>query len=233
MGDRLTSVSSVVAPALHETTITTELRQQLFSAASQLDRERREKVDALARVAELERGLAHLVPQSAAPPLLPSQRLNDIYHDVVPAKNNSDPPKDITASQVSTLASPTLPSPDPNLDRMKGWGFPPPPREKSPPKDRKRESFFGLSASVTPSIEHGGFAGIDLPPFALPAVDNDGRISHTPQFQPEADERNPVVWHPDCSAKQSTSIQQSRSVSAATLDLSFACRCCTGDVFNM
>ena len=58
---------------------------------------------------------------------------------------------------------------DPTRHRMKAWGFPAPPTQKtpSPSKDHRRESFFGLSAAITPHVELEEFGfGVDLPPIS-------------------------------------------------------------------
>lgn len=59
---------------------------------------------------------------------------------------------------------------DTTRHRMKAWGFPGPPRQKSltptKEKDQRRESFFGLSSTPTPPCEREDYGvGVDLPPF--------------------------------------------------------------------
>ncbi|WVQ65713.1 uncharacterized protein L199_003891 [Kwoniella botswanensis] len=180
LGDRLSSVSSVPTDRSSsdshaaESRLIAEMREQLFNLTTSLEAERRAKEAALSKLADMQR------------PAQPSSLFNVAVDDesVFTAKSEHQvlltpsiaSPVIIPPSPLAQLASSppmegsTQSTPDPNLARMKGWGFP---REPSPVKSNqsKRESFFGLSTVLKRSVsadEAETHNGVDLPCFVLP-----------------------------------------------------------------
>ncbi|WVW84740.1 hypothetical protein I302_106775 [Kwoniella bestiolae CBS 10118] len=180
LGDRLSSVSSVPTDRSSsdshaaESRLIAEMREQLFNLTTSLEAERRAKEDALTKLAEIHRPFVPqpfnvavddesvftvksehqvlLTPSIASPIIIPPSPLPQL---------DASPQLD----QASTQSTP-----DPNLARMQGWGFP---RDPSPVKTNqsKRESFFGLSTVLKRSVsadEAETHNGVDLPCFVLP-----------------------------------------------------------------
>jgi hypothetical protein len=169
VGDRLSSVSSSRLPPTQadESRPLAEMRDQLFSLMSLLEREQREKNQALSRISELELQLHESHFQQTAnsfQPILPSQAFG---------LGRLPPPS-------PTIIPPTpLPSsPEVNGNKMKSWGFPSRSRTPTPPKEKKRESFFGLSSVLKGPAVLEEHTGIDLPP--MDALDIGTGIKSTP-----------------------------------------------------
>ena len=225
MGDRLSSVSSSHLPSTQtrdESRPLAEMRDQLFSLMSLVEREQREKQEAISRVSELENTLRELQFQASANafrPVLPSQALN------------YPPPS-------PTIIPPTpLPSSPENGNRMKSWGFPSKSKPPTPPKEKRRESFFGLSSVLRGPVVYEEHTGIDLPPISLP-TDTD-QMSPTPASVPLA--RSNSMTSSASSVVQFLSgyLRPTRSTSShddprrGVLDLRGGCSCCTGEVFEL
>nr|XP_019004161.1 uncharacterized protein I203_03319 [Kwoniella mangroviensis CBS 8507]OCF67622.1 hypothetical protein I203_03319 [Kwoniella mangroviensis CBS 8507] len=180
LGDRLSSVSSVPTDRSSsdshaaESRLIAEMREQLFNLTTSLEAERRAKEAALTRLAEIQR------------PAQPSPLFDVAVDNESVRTAMSDHPVLLTPSIASPVITPPSPlaqlassppmegsthsTPDPNLARMKGWGFP---RDPSPVKSNqsKRESFFGLSTVLKRSVsadEAETHNGVDLPCFVLP-----------------------------------------------------------------
>lgn len=186
LGDRLLTVSSAApsrpsAAEEHEAAqarLIAEMREQLFSLTAALERERKEKAEAVAQAVELQAMLdaLHKTPH-VSPHQLPSTPKSrphptsisgamsspaeayedaDIYDDVDTYEYGLEPQAyDQVYSQEENQ--------DPNLVRMRGgWGFPQGPVDKSS-RESKRESFFGLSRArpvrPAPSISVPGGLG--------------------------------------------------------------------------
>lgn len=158
--------------------------------------------------------------------------------------------------------TPVTDHPDTGIDvdttrhRMKVWGFPGPPRQNTPTKekDQRRESFFGLSFAPTPPCEREDYgSGVDLPPFFsghhVPAspdlVTPTPSSTHTtpiptialPHVE-AADETTlaetsntlDTLWEryePDAYVPESTKVNHHDH----DLDFTQVCRCCVGQVF--
>ncbi|WVR06291.1 hypothetical protein IAU60_003321 [Kwoniella sp. DSM 27419] len=186
LGDRLSSVSSVPSTRAvssnqaEESRLMAEMRAQLFALTASLESEQRAKTEALARVAELEALQKYSFDrasdgESESDQLLLTARPDNNVSDFpfcTPSPMIAQSPSAVPNSAMITPSEEASPSlqPDPNLTRMRGWGFP---KESSPikmGKAKKRESFFGLSNALqrTSSTESAeGHLGVDLPPFVL------------------------------------------------------------------
>lgn len=186
LGDRLLTVSSAApsrpsAAEEHEAAqarLISEMREQLFSLTAALERERKEKAEAVAQVAELQAMLdaLHKTPH-VSPHQLPStpksrQHLTSISGAMsTPAEayEDADGYDDVDTYEYGLepraydQAYGQEENQDPNLIRMRGgWGFPQGPVDKSS-RESKRESFFGLSRArpvrPAPSISVPGGLG--------------------------------------------------------------------------
>lgn len=201
LGDRLLKVSSATDSASpteeHEAAqsrLIAEMRDQLFALTSALERERKERTEAEARAADLQSALeAGRTPQ-VTPLTLPSTPKSRSY--MSSATNvTATPPEakyadaygdgDLFADADVDEHAPQHAAPhnanDPNLTRMRGWGFPQGPVNTDSDRQNKRESFFGLSrpraVHAPPSDAGLGLdwlnaptpteAGFDLPPFEI------------------------------------------------------------------
>jgi hypothetical protein len=172
VGDRLSSVSSSHLPlssqASEDSRLLGEMRNQLFSLTSLLEREQREKTEALARIAYLEQELESLhvpsfTPSSSFQPVLPSHAFDTL--NASPSLSTFGPSSPIITPPTPI---PSSPNPEDNGSRMKSWGFSS--ARKTPPKEKRRESFFSLSSALRrPSIPESD-TGVDLPPIAFSAV---------------------------------------------------------------
>lgn len=199
LGDRLLKVSSatdVGSPTEeHEATqsrLIAEMRDQLFSLTSALERERKDKMEAQARASELESALDASATPHVTPRSLPSTPKSRPHLSSL--TNMSTPPEAKYADadygeDVDDVHVPVLNANDPNLNRMRGWGFPHGPVSTGSDKENKRESFFGLSrprAVRAPPTEAGlgldwvnapGLAGLesgfDLPPIEVNDANRD------------------------------------------------------------
>ena len=200
----------------------------MFSLMSLLEREQREKNQALSRIEELENQLHESHFQQAAnsfQPILPSQAFGRL------------PPPSPTIIPPTPLPS----SPEINGNKMKSWGFPSRSRTPTPPKEKRRESFFGLSSVLKGPEVHEDYTGIDLPPISLPH-----------EQEPIPPSSAPTTAHPLARSNSITSSassvvnflsgylgrgRPSASTSEATrkgvLDLRGGCSCCTGEVFEL
>lgn len=186
MSDRLLSASTAPPPtmniALPDAQAAAEMRQQLFQLTAALERERRDKEQALAQLADIQQRLDSTPrlsapasppsrwPVSPAPPL-PLPCPSPIITPATPIASSHPSP-------VVTPKSHPEPAVDPNTHRMKAWGFPRASatanKDPSPTKRKdKRDSFFGLSKMPQmPSGQDDGELtpqGLDLPPFVFPS----------------------------------------------------------------
>jgi hypothetical protein len=232
VGDRLSSVSSSRLPPTQadESRPLAEMRDQLFSLMSLLEREQREKNQALSRVSELEHQLHESHFQQTAnsfQPILPSQAFG----------LGRLPPSSPTIIPPTPLPS----SPEINGNKMKSWGFPSRSRTPTPPKEKKRESFFGLSSVLKGPAVLEEHTGIDLPPISLPNEQDWMPSTSEPVSSP------PLVRSNSITSSASSVVQflggylgRGRP-SAGTndhprkgaLDLRGGCSCCTGEVFEL
>ena len=211
VGDRLSSVSSHQSARVDsESTLVSEMRNQLFSLTSQLDKERQERQASDRRVAELQAELEALrvgptgrstdPTQGSASGSDTSRTLLDPSSDgldlpfiissaapleVADSNGIQLPPEEVESNE-ETLAEIEINSnpADPNLGRMRAWGFPSregsprstPSTSKSPKKGKTRDSFFGLSAVLRNSVEtETDSKGIDLPPLDPASLSGTGR----------------------------------------------------------
>ncbi|WVF69241.1 hypothetical protein IAT40_004017 [Kwoniella sp. CBS 6097] len=204
LGDRLSSVSSVPierTPAavdadthMEESRLIAEMREQLFNLTTSLESERRAKEHALNQLSELqlqarsEEQTVHISSGHASSACEESEE-DELLLTARPDVTDSFPVPSPIVQAPSPAPPAAEPEPihdgypasesvsDPNLARMKGWGFP---KDPSPTKfgnisdlSKKRESFFGLSnplkrtTSADGAEEHNG---VDLPPFSFPTV---------------------------------------------------------------
>ena len=231
MGDRLSSVSSSrLPPQADESRPLAEMRDQLFSLMSLLEREQREKNQALSRISELEHQLHESHFQHTAnnfQPILPSQAFG---------LGRLPPPS-------PTIIPPTpLPSsPEVSGNKMKAWGFPSRSRTPTPPKEKKRESFFGLSSVLKgPEVleEH---TGIDLPPISLPNEQSWTPSSSEPAVAPPMARSNSITSSASSVVqfiggylgRGRPSASTTDSSKRGVLDLRGGCSCCTGEVFEL
>ncbi|WRT67720.1 uncharacterized protein IL334_004692 [Kwoniella shivajii] len=182
LGDRLSSVSSVPTERSSseshavESRLIAEMREQLFNLTTTLEAERKAKEEAFVRLAENERSSQKSYDESEDDELLLTARPDQEgpFQQVIASPIITPPsplPPNIMSSGITT---PLKISRDPNLARIKGWGFPKEP-SVSPPsktdKSKKRESFFGLSTVLKRSVsadEAEIHNGVDLPCFSLP-----------------------------------------------------------------
>ncbi|TXT13520.1 hypothetical protein VHUM_00887 [Vanrija humicola] len=194
LGDRLLSVSntapsSAVADDRH---LIAEMRDQIFSLTSALERERKDKLEAQARIAELQLSVdAFKTPQVSTNslPATPKSRPHR------PASLSLRTPPHAATPPGTRYADADEPEPaaaapsaeDTNHDRMKGWGFPRGRIDRSE-RDAKAESFFGLSRAR--AVRAGGSgSGLGL---AWPATPADGEFD-LPPFVVDADNSSFVV----------------------------------------
>ncbi|OCF33427.1 hypothetical protein I316_04847 [Kwoniella heveanensis BCC8398] len=194
LGDRLSSVSSVPvertpAPAdthMNESRLIAEMREQLFTLTTSLESERRAKEEALLQLSKFQLHGQQSVPvlsghaSSAYEEFEEDELLLTARPDLTDSFSVRSPIVQASMSPASRAAEPEpmhqgypVSGSDPNLARMKGWGFPkdPSPSKYSNELSKKRESFFGLSnplrrtTSADGAEEHNG---VDLPPFVFP-----------------------------------------------------------------
>lgn len=232
------------------------MRNQLFSLTSLLEREQREKRDALAQVSQLEKELdelryLHIPPAAQFQPVLPSHAFNNLNLSPVTSATATPfgPPSPIITPPTPL---PSSPNSDVNGNRMKSWGFPSS-RSTTPPKEKRRESFFGLSSVLRrPSVPEED-AGVDLPPIAFDSFSPDDR-SHA--FSGHADEAFPHATAPSNLVRSSSMTSSASSVVSflsgylgrnkppssafagddlrrGVLDFRSGCKCCTGDVIEL
>lgn len=208
-----------------------DMRNELFGVTSQLDKERAEKLAAQDRILELEDELARAQSQS------------NHQGPVSPPKSTPS----YLSSPLGSLSNNGA-SPDPNLSRIKGWGFPRGPIMSSMSREpRNRDSFFGLSNDLRRgSVEPQPGTGVDLPPFSL----DPESTSHSPIGAAQDDTTtmtkemstsltgSAMSYFSAClpQAQQSTTEPtptHSQSHASSILDFTRACRCCTGEVIQL
>jgi hypothetical protein len=202
------------------------MRDQLFSLMSLLEREQREKNEAISRISELEDQLRESQFQSTAnafQPVLPSQAF----------QNRLPPP-----SPTIIPPTPLHPSPELNGNRMKSWGFPSRSRTPTPPKEKRRESFFGLSSVLRGPAVPEEHSGIDLPPISLPTSTE--QMSPTPASVPLARSNSMTSSASSVVHSLSGYLGRGRNTPGTehesrkgVLDLRGGCSCCTGEVFEL
>ncbi|EJT49028.1 hypothetical protein A1Q1_01885 [Trichosporon asahii var. asahii CBS 2479] len=186
LGDRLLTVSSAApsrpsAAEEHEAAqarLIAEMREQLFGLTAALERERKEKAEAVAQAVELQAMLdaLHKTPH-VSPHQLPSTpksrqhmaSISGAMSTPAEAYEDADIYDDVDTYEYGLEAGAYNQAygheenQDPNLIRMRGgWGFPQGPVDKSS-RESKRESFFGLSRArpvrPAPSISVPGGLG--------------------------------------------------------------------------
>lgn len=229
MGDRLSSVSSSRLPPTQadESRPLAEMRDPLFSLMSLLEREQREKNQALSRISELETQLHESHFQQTAnsfQPILPSQAFGRL-----PPPSPTIPP------------TPLPSSPEISGNKMKSWGFPSRSRTPTPPKEKKRESFFGLSSVLKRPAVHEQHTGIDLPPISLPSEQSWMPSSSEPTVAPPLARSNSITSSASSVVQFLGGYLGPGRPSASTndttrkgaLDLRGGCSCCTGEVFEL
>jgi hypothetical protein len=145
-----------------------DMRNQLFSFASALEREQKEKADALAQIAELQALLdSFKTPQIAAEslPATPKSR----PRATLPASVSEDlshfaDADDAELEPVPEAAAFSDNPEDPNFTRMRGFSFPSGPVEPTDAQS-KRHSFFNLSRArpVRAPKASGSGLGLDWP----------------------------------------------------------------------
>lgn len=174
LGDRLSSLSasdpherypSTSSSGPEDSRLIAQLREQLFTLMTSLESERREKENALARLSQ-SRSSSAIFSFEADPagssqaPLSPRPsnhaHVRESQSSVIPS---------IPASSV-TPATPLPDTDDPNISRMKAWGFPRA-TPTSPKLSAKRHSFFGLSSIPRRDAVEDVHTGLDLPPFVV------------------------------------------------------------------
>ncbi|WVQ96745.1 hypothetical protein IAU59_003852 [Kwoniella sp. CBS 9459] len=204
LGDRLSSVSSVptertpIDTHMNESRLIAEMREQLFNLTTSLKSERRAKEQALSELSELQdqtqRPSARVYSghtssayeESEEGELLLTARpdLTDSFPIPSPVVQASASPAPAVGEIDSVPPGYPVFDSDPNLARIKGWGFPkdPSPSKYTTDLAKKRESFFGLSnplrrtTSADGAEEHNG---VDLPPFVLPSTLTTTGTSHS------------------------------------------------------
>ena len=231
MGDRLSSVSSSrLPPQADESRPLAEMRDQLFSLMSLLEREQREKNQALSRISELEHQLHESHFQQTAnnfQPILPSQAFG--LGRLPPASPTIIPP------------TPLPSSPEVSGNKMKSWGFPSRSRTPTPPKEKKRESFFGLSSVLKGPAVLEEHTGIDLPPISLPNEQSWTPSSSEPAVAPPLARSNSITSSASSVVqflggylgRGRPSASTTDSSKRGVLDLRGGCSCCTGEVFEL
>ena len=151
-----------------------ELQDQLFAMTASLEQERKQREQAQARVAELERAIAkqRLEIQSQRTTETPSAPDSPFVATAAATPTRSP----FISPSPSTNVTPAASTPDTNDQRMRAWGFPRGPIVGK--KETKRESFFGLSrdlrgspiGSISTTQNQGGddlgTMGVDLPPIS-------------------------------------------------------------------
>jgi hypothetical protein len=170
------------------------MRSQLFSLTSAVDKERREKESALAKVLELEAflhteaGFASEAPAPPTPLLPPSTSIRNTSPASTPQATSGVrlpiplalvTPATPVHEEIPSPPTETYPGPPPNVSqsadqnrKFRTWGFPKSPiKSSAAEKAAKRESFFGLSRS-SPSakiVEDQTLPdrGFDLPPLVI------------------------------------------------------------------
>jgi hypothetical protein len=243
VGDRLSSVSSSHLPLSTQPTDDqrplNEMRDQLFSMMSLVEREQREKQKAIARISELENQLNYIQFQSSTGfrPVLPSQAFGQLAR--------------IPLSPIITPATPLPSSPVPlspseaNGSRMKSWGFPSGRKTPTPPKEKRRESFFGLSTALrgAPVLEQ--HSGIDLPPITLPdsipMSQQSSRESTSGETAPPMARSNSITssassvvhFFSGYFGRGKSTQYPGDDTRKGVLDLRGGCSCCTGEVFEL
>jgi hypothetical protein len=128
---------------------------------------------------------------------------------------------------------------------MKSWGFPST-RVKTPPKEKRRESFFGLSSVLRGPAVHEEHAGIDLPPIALPSGTPISTVDQAREHSESPLARSNSMTSSASSVVHFFSGYLGRTRSATivsddtatmskrgVLDLRGGCGCCTGEVFEL
>jgi hypothetical protein len=180
LGDRILQQSASHAPSpieereIAQSRLISEMRDQIFSLASSLERERKEKAEALAQAAELQAVVddaktPHIEPQSLPTtpksrprPVIPKMdivaRYEGQYEDQYEDQHQyEDADDDARPHHQSPSPSPE----DPNAHRMRGWGFPQGPVDTDA-KQSKRDSFFGLSRARPVRAPKASGSGLGL-----------------------------------------------------------------------
>lgn len=197
MGDRLSSVSTTVpAPSpgaadLEASRLLAEMRDQVFTLTTSLDRERSAKEEALQHIQALrvehdaqQAQMSNLSPTPTQISPAPIWNTAWGFPKSTPTTAQIQVPEQVITPatplpDLSPLTTTTSPGgPDSNANRIKAWGFPRNPTLRSTSADKKRESFFGLSSNlhrpsdVQQDEDEDAGAGVDLPllPFTASPV---------------------------------------------------------------
>lgn len=198
VGDRLLTVSaasSAMSPSKEreaaQSRLIVEMRDQLFGLTAALERERREKIEALAHLADLQAAYdgartPHVTPNSLPTTPKSRPRKSSVANMLgTPPEAKYADANFLDADEEDELpTSAPVQDDDTNMRRMRGFAFPQGPvekleRESKLDRESKRESFFGLSrpraVRAAPSI--GGLGldwatsptghGFDLPPIEV------------------------------------------------------------------
>lgn len=182
LGDRIIQASQAPAPSpseereMAQSRLITEMREQLFSLASALERERKDKAEALARNAELQvlvdgARTPHMSPASL--PTTPKSRPRPTIMTAPPVPEIQYEPVQDAYEDADNFADADDehlgPNDDPNLNRMRGWGFPQGPVDRGG-RENKRDSFFGLSRARPVRAPKASGSGLGL---AWPAQEDE------------------------------------------------------------
>jgi len=166
-------LASTPSPGPEDSSPIVEMRDQLFALTAALERERREKEEALQELVKLRDSRANSSiledPASPSPTNLPFPPLSFACQPAT--DDDPDSTARPTPSIPTPIVTPATPLPDtddtaddPNVNRMKAWGFPRVPA-KATKTAKKRDSFFGLSSIPREEPLEETLDGVDLPPF--------------------------------------------------------------------
>ena len=193
--------------AANDRAMLADMRSQLFGVTAQLEQERADKTAAHARITKLENALGatsvsfrptlkplsigqHDFSSTSSPaiPATPRSATPESHRSSIPAIAPTQPIPPVPTNEDASVA-------DPNLLRIKEWGFPRGTSQLSN-QPRSRESFFGLSKVPirNSSEDERPNTGVDLPPFLL-----------TPDSAPLVARRDETAHHTHTSTLSPTS----------------------------
>lgn len=194
LGDRLLSVSNTAPsnPTADDRHLIAEMRDQIFSLTSALERERKDKLEAQARIAELQMSVDAFKTPQVSTNSLPATPKSRPHRPAslslrTPPHAATPPGAKFADAEEPEPAAPEPSVEDASYDRMKGWGFPRGRIDRSE-RDAKAESFFGLSR---PRAVRAGGSGSGLG-LAWPNTPVDGDFD-LPPFEVNADNSSFVL----------------------------------------
>lgn len=236
----MSAASSAMSPAKEreaaQSRLINEMRDQLFSLTSALERERREKNEALAHLAELQAAndgarTPHVTPNSlpTTPKSRPRMSSTGNMFGTPPEARYADANNFLDAEDEEE----PIPAPgddDTNWRRMRGFAFPQGAVEKSD-RESKRESFFGLSrprpVRPAPSMGGGGLGldwatsptgmGFDLPPIEV--NDNNRDLIRPASFILNAKRASRTLREREVARAEGLEQDAARSPPSSTVDL--------------